>query len=591
MGRLRRCVLAVICMCLLTTAVFAASSAVSVDNQCTVNSDGYCDVTLNVTVNLEQPASGLTFPLPKNATNVTVNGNSVRTYTSPDDPNVILADLSSMDGVMGGYIMTFRYGLPNVLKTVENEKTREHKLQMEIPLLCGFEYPVETMSFRVTMPGEVSGKPSFSSVFLQTGIESIVECLVGGSLISGTVTQRLAERETVTMTMIVEEAMFPGKLVVPREGNPEARFMAICAAAAALYWLLLLRSLPPVRVRQITLLDGVTAGELGCRLTMAGVDLTMMVLSWGRLGYLQIVPDSYGRVMLYKRMEMGNERTEFENRCFRQLFAKSNKADATGMAYARLCRDVAGTVAGAREMHRRQSGSTRVFRAIASLVSLFSGVCLAMNLPVGVSALQIMLAVVFAALGVVTAWGIQGGMYKLHVRGKIPVLISLICIVVWMVLGLLSGQVMIALWAVLAQLAAGLAAAYGGRRSDLGRYQAGQILGLRSYLKNMPREEILRNMRNDPYYFFDMLPYAIALGVDGKFARQFGKMRLPSCGYLVPRQSRQRTGAEWALLLRKTADRMDSLQRRLELGQWVPVLPKARPARRPPAKAPKKRRR
>lgn len=575
MRRICRLGMALLCAVLLTTAVFAQSSATVVDNQCTVTSDGYCDVTLNVTLNLEQPAANLTFPLPKNAKDVTMNGGSVRTYGSADDANVILADLSGLNGIVGSYSMTFRYGISNVLKTVEK------KLYMEIPLLCGFDYPVETLNFRIIMPGEVSGKPTFSSAFLQTGMESIVQCAVGGSLISGSVSQPLSERETMTLTMPVSEQMFPGKLIVEREGNPEAVPMAVCAVLALVYWLVLMRCLPPIRQRQITRLDGVTAGELGCRLTTAGVDLTMMVFSWAQLGYLQIVPDKYGRVLLYRRMKMDNERTEFENRYFQRLFAKSDVADATGMAYAQLCRQAAETVSGVREMHRRQAGSARVFRAVAALASLFSGVCLAMNLTAN-SMLQLLLAVVLGAAGFITAWGIQGGMYKLHLRGKVPVGIGCCCAAVWVALGVAAGQVLIAVLAVLIQVAAGLMAAYGGRRSDLGRYQAGQILGLRHYLKRIPREEVLRNMQNDPDYFFDMLPYAIALGVDRPFAARFGRMKLPDCAYVAARRDRQRTAAEWAALVRRTADAMDSLPRRLELRQWVPLpsAPRAKKRRR-----------
>jgi hypothetical protein len=43
------------------------------------------------------------------------------------------------------------------------------------------------------------------------------------------------------------------------------------------------------------------------------------------------------------------------------------------------------------------------------------------------------------------------------------------------------------------------------------------------------------------------------------------------CTYLVTREDRKRTAAEWALLLRKTADRMDALQRRMQLEKWLMV--------------------
>ena len=41
--------------------------------------------------------------------------------------------------------------------------------------------------------------------------------------------------------------------------------------------------------------------------------------------------------------------------------------------------------------------------------------------------------------------------------------------------------------------------------------------------------------------------------------------------YMITREDRKRTAAEWALLLRKTADRMDALQRRMQLEKLLMV--------------------
>lgn len=570
MRLISRVLVLLLCLALLAVPVLAQNAATTVRTVAYVSANGACQVSLSVTVRLDSPASKLTFPLPANAKNVTLSGASVRTYQSPDDPNVQLADLSGMDGLIGEFPMSFQFTLPNVLRTEKDEKTGVSSLMMEIPLLCGFTYPVSALEFDITMPGDVSGKPSFLSGVQQTSIESIVDWNVGGSKITGSVTQALSDRETLTLRMAVSEEMFPGKLIIARDGNPEAIPMAVCAAAALLYWLLLMRCPPIFRQRQTVPLDGVTAGELGCRLTMAGADLSMMVLTWARFGYLRIVPDKYGRVLLYRRMEMGNERTEFENRVFRALFAKGNRVDATGGAYAKLCLKTAGTVSGVREMHARHAGSERLFRAIACGVSLFAGVCLAMNMTAS-QTWQVLLSVLLGALGVVTAWAIQSGMYRLHIRGKLPVLVGLGAFLLWLALGAAAGQFLIVLVSALVQVLAGIAAAYGGRRSELGRYQAGQILYLRSYLKRLPKADIERGTEQNPDYFFELLPYAVALGVDMQFARRFGDTPIPACTYLTMRQDRRRSAAEWALLVHKTADRMDKLQRRMSISRWLPV--------------------
>ena len=563
MRRFSQLILTLLCICLLATSVYA-SSVTSVQSVSHVSANGACQISMSVVIRLDSPAENVTFPLPKNARDVTANGASVRTYASSIDPDVILADLNFLDGMMGDTPVNVNFTLSDVTTTVDK------KLYINIPLVSSFDFPVQSLSFIITVPGELTGKPKFSSGYLQTGIESIISCSVGGNMITGITTAPLQDRETVTLVMEVPEEMFPGKLIILREGNPEVVPMAICAGLALLYWILMMRCFPLLRQKRSSPLEGVTAGEMGSHLTAAGADLTMMSFTWAQLGYLHIHPEKNGRVLLIKRMEMGNERTDFENRCFAALFSKGNIVDATSGAYARLHLRVEETVAGVREMYSRRAGNIYLFRALACGISLFSGICFANNFTTH-RVLSTVLAICLAIVGAVTAWAAQGGMYRVHIRGKIPLYISLICSVLWLAVGIAAGQWLIGLLAVLAQLLAGLAAAYGGRRSDLGYQQAAQILGLRKYLKSITRPDLNRIMENNPDYFFEMLPYAIALGVDTPFARAYGKMKVGHCPYMTARENQKRTAAEWAILLRKTADKMDALQRRMELEKFIPV--------------------
>lgn len=570
MRRVRCFLLLIFCICLLTTTVQAQTAATDISSVINVSADGRCQVTMTVRLHLDTPASSLTFPLPKNAENVSVNGSSVRTYVSAADPNVALADLSSLNGISGDYQLMFSYSIPDVLYTQQATEKTPAKLMMEVPLLCGFDYKVDIMSFSVTMPGEITGKPTFSSSYLQTGIESRISYVIGGQLINGSTTASLQDREKIALVMEVPQEMFPGKLYIERTGNPEIVPMSVCGALALIYWFIFMRTWPVFRHDRSVPIEGVTAGDLGCRLTAAGVDLTMMAFTWAQLGYLRIRVDRKGRVILEKRMDMGNERTDFEQRTFHSLFAKGDLVDATGSRYARLCRYVAETVSGIKEMYTKRSGNVRIFRVLGCGISVFCGICFAMNLVKG-QIVRIMLSILLVIIGVTTAWGIQGGMYKIHVRGKIPLYVAAVGGTLWIVLGIVSGQWIMGLVVVAAQYLIGLLAAYGGRRSELGMYNAGQVLGLRHYLKKLDQQKLERLLENNPDYFFDMLPIAIALGVDTKFAKAFGNMRLPDCHYLLVARNDKRSAAEWALLVRKIADQMDKRQRRLELERWLPL--------------------
>jgi len=242
--------------------------------------------------------------------------------------------------------------------------------------------------------------------------------------------------------------------------------------------------------------------------------------------------------------------------------------DATSYQYAKLSRKVFAMIPGERNLVRPNSGNTKIFRALGCGVHMICGVCIAMNMTT-VGFLQTVLSIILVVVGAVSAWQIHEIAYRTHLRGKTRVYIGLVCILLWILLGILCGQWIIPLCSALGQLAFGYFAAYGGRRSDVGRLDAGHILGLRHYLKHIPKEDIHRLMKTDPDYFFNMVPFALALGVIHPFAKKFGSIKLEQCPYLISRVQGWHTAEEWAEMIANTADIIDSRYRRMEIEKWT----------------------
>lgn len=575
--------LAVFTVCVLLACVIcipasAESAASRIELLCIVNSDGSCLVTMTVTLRLEASQGNMTFPLPPGAKNITMNGAHVSSTKTDSSIDVDISKLAS--GFVGDVSMRFEYTLPEAVEVIKVNDLPQ--LQLEIPMLCGFDYPVENLTFTITMPGSGSFSPEFTSIYRQSSFGSDLNVDINGNQIIGSTKTALNDREGVTMTMIVPQEMFPTVSTYIREGNPEIVPMGVCAAVALLYWLLFLRTLPFLRIRTSTPPEGVTAGEMGCRLTLVGGDLTMMVFTWAQLGYLLIHMDGNGRVLLHKRMDMGNERGPFENKVFKLLFGSRRMVDGTGNQYAQLCQKVAGQVPNERNMYKGNSGNVKIFRGIACISQAFCGICVAMNMSTKLL-MQIVMSVILVVFGLVSAWLIQDVAYRTHLRGKVPVYIGMGCVLIWILLGVLCGQVWIPLCCSLGELLMGYFAAYGGRRSELGRHDAGIVLGLRHYVKHLPRSDINRLLMNDPDYFFNLAPYALALGVLRPFAMAFGRRKLDQCPYLVTRVHGKRTAEEWGLLMAGVADMLDAKARRMQLEKWVPVqirIPQSKAAKR-----------
>lgn len=554
----RRFLAAFLC-CLLVfgcaISVSADSAALYVENFTTFTSDGSCNVSMKITIHMESADESITFPVPLGATDIELNNSKANTSRAE---NAILVDLGrTVGGIVGDHTIKIDYNLSDAVAM------NEGKMILTLPLISGFAYPVESMQFTINLPGDVTTRPTFTASYQMSTTGSNMIVATNGRMISGQITAPLKDHEALVMTMEVSPEMFPGVSTYERNGNPEIIPMIIFAVLALLYWIICLRTLPMLSGRRATPPEGVSAGELGCRLTFAGADLTMMVFTWAQLGYLLIHKDEKGRIWLHKRMEMGNERSLFEVKCFRELFGKRKTVDGTSNQYARLCRKFARLVPGEKNMCRAKSGNIKIYRAISCGTGLCCGICVAMNLT-GILALQILLSCIFGAFGVISSWKIQEGMYRLHIRGKLDLYICLGLCVVWLLLGLWAKVILITLLGmVLPQLLTGLAAAYGGRRNEMGRINATQILGLRKYLKNISREELIRVMKNDPEFFFNMAPYAMALGVDADFAKCFGKGKMRPCPYFVSGMRSKHTAQEWAKALADAANTLDRRQRRM----------------------------
>lgn len=549
---MRRILIAILCVFLLTTAVSAAGSVSNLQNNTTVATDGTCQVSLVIQFSVEN-GGDLQFPLPGNAKDITLNGARAKTNWSNSQRWV---DLSTVVSGPGNYTLSLHYSLPD---SVTEEKSG---LILTLPLLSGFSYPIEQMEFSVTLPKATEEKPAFSSTYYKDSVESLMEYTVQDGVISGQMLQEMKGYETLTLTLPVTGDMFPQTIAKRWSLSNDDLIQYALTLLAAAYWLIFLRCKLPHRIRRLQAPNGITAGELGCCLAGQGVDFTSMVLSWAQMGYLTVQVERSGRILLYKDMDMGNERSEFEVRTFKKLFGKRQTVDAGGEHVALLGRKAGKSIPGAWHYFRERSGNPMIFRIIAAGIGAVAGSSLAAGFATD-TVWVVLLSILLVPFGAISSWLIQTGTRGIQLRYKTDLFVALGCTVLWIVLGSLAGELNVAIYVIISQIAAGFAAIHGGRRTEEGIQARNEILGLRKYLKTIPPEEIKRIMEHNPDYYFAMAPYAFALGVDKVFARHFRNTKLSPCPYLLLEGNHEKTAQQWNEQIRNVAKVMDDRRRKL----------------------------
>ena len=556
---MRRIAIAILILFLLTIPAAAFTGITSADHQTEVSSNGSCRVTMTIQLTLDSVPAALVYPVPANATQITVNGTLVSAAYSGNVRNI---DLKNFVSAAGTYSLVIRYVIADAITGTENH------LRLNLDLLSGFSYPIDRLDFTVTLPGEVDARPVFSSTYHPDTIDLLMKLEQKGNTISGHMGTRLQDHERLTMTLAVPDEMFPQPVTKRWSMDTLDLVMIVVGILALLYWLIAMPNLPPRRVRRTMLPDGVTAGEIGCHLTGQGADLTMMVVSWAQMGYILIHPDDNGRVYLHKRMDMGNERDDFELKVFRKLFGKRSMVDGTGYHYAQLCRKVRSHTPGLQEQFLPGSGNPLLLRLLVAIIGPVSGISLA-TAYVADGGWQVVLAILLVILGGIAAWLMQGMSKALHSRHTIHLYAGLGAAAFWLLLSWPAGEWNVALCVIASQALGGFMALYGGRRSETGRMNMTDILGLRYYLRTVSTEEMKHNLRINPHYYYDLAPYALALGVDRTFAASLQKVRLPQCPWLTTGMDGHLTAPEWNQLLRDTVDALDAVQKRLPIDRLL----------------------
>ena len=575
------CLILVFGLCIGVSAESDATRAYSVNVFATVSSDGSCEVSTTVTLHVDTPKETLTYPVPAGASNITLNGSPVLTEKTEQ---ARLVDLSkTLGGMAGDFSFTVGYSIHSAVdpiastETVTEDPTAEgaaapvKKLQLELPMLAGFAYPIDELQFSINLPGVISQNPNFVSGYHQQNIEKDLTYSISGGNIAGRSWTSLKDHETLTMYLTATEEMFPQTRAELPEVEGVTTLIGICSGLALLFWFLFLRNFLPIRDYPAVPPEGFGAGQLGTVLTMAGTDLSLMVFSWAQLGYVILRMDRRGRVFILKRMDMGNERTDFEQKCFYKLFSRRDMVDTSSMAYQRMVQTVSLQKSTRQLFRSKGTGGIKLFRIIMAAAGLLSGTCFGILLGNMLDYGWVFM-LVLSLVGLICSWHIQAWPQGVFLHHRSRLFVAAVLCVLWLALGIAIGQFGLALLAVVLQIAAGFLAAFGGRRTDEGRMAMGQTLSLRRYFGKLSAKEVQQLCQDNPEAFFDMAPYAIALGCDGAFARRFGKSRLPVCPYIHASNTRGLTAKQWSQLMRSIMDGMTARQRKMPLDSFRSVM-------------------
>lgn len=526
---MRRVLLVILCLFLLTTAVSAAETEVSsLEAEVTVNEDGTCDLTLTAEMNFSGSPESFTFPLSEDASKISASGGD---YKIRRVDGVRCVIFTSDHGFTGRQTFTCSYSLPCAV----TEEGEEQVFTLRLPEK-GWDHAISSLELHITFPAEISARPVWSSAYYKDIVDNYLNIQIAGQELTAKSNVTFQDQETISMTLSFPQSSFrlrhlPGSIT----SFGQIAFYALLLMAIV-YWAVFLRGkllLP--KQQQHTYGMEATAGEIPCQLFGQMPDVAATLAHWGNLGYVAIYRNSSRRIILRKQMEMGNERKPSEQKLFNALFRGSNTCDLQGLRFRTLAKPASVSLRSAwnKRLFRKNSGNPQLLRGLGLLAAFF--VCLHLfDAWIGVTAWRWVLIPVLSLLCAALCVLVQRAVLSIfRPRSLLSYAAGAAAAVLLSVFASQAGCFGLMFLNLLLQVFCGLATIFGGKRTEVGNEQVRQLLGLRKYLKKADEEAIGRLIMTDGQYFYRMLPFADMLGVGRAFCKHFEHWTPEPCPWLT----------------------------------------------------------
>lgn len=514
-------------LALLAGTVFADETVVSeLKTDCTVEKDGACTITMDLTIDLADGTESFSIPISSVATNLSCVGATYRLVGGTGCKLLRLTGISP-----GKLTLTVSYRLTETV--TDNGKAQEFLVNLLYPY---WDCRILRYEVTVRLPGKFESMPVFLSGYYGDLIDNYMEIGINDGVIHAVLNpkQTLQDHEAMSMRLELPEGFFDLRFLAGKTVRTDRMLFFALLFLAALYWLAFLRNLPLLPKRQAMPPEGGNPGEIPYVLTNRDPDLAMMVVQWASLGYLTISRSRKGRIWLSRQIDMDNERKSYEGEVFRTLFSRGDHCDVRSAEYlkARRIATERGKAFWRSRVYDPKGGPTAVLRVLALGAGL--ALCLAcFDLWVASKSWRWLVILPLTLLGTAGCWAIQQlGGFLLRRHWLRTAALAALAGIFLLVSARSSGLLGLMVLNLAAQWLVGMLLRCGGRRTAAGAALGAELLGYRRYLLGASSGQTHANLAADPQFFYRILPFADALQVGRLFSSSFDRTRLEPCDWL-----------------------------------------------------------
>lgn len=500
----------------------------SIIADCSIQHDSSCLVSMRAEYAFVGAVPTVTIPVPKDAYDISVGAMQYFVNHAADSTLLVLYSPNGFTGTQ-----TFDVSFRLLTTAVKDDGEQLFTLPLLFP---EWQYSIRNLSLTITMPSEFPGLPDFYSSYYNDQIGNYLNTEVSEGVIRSQSLQPLMEQESLTVKLTLPDGFFDLRFMRGRFAKADTLLFWLLAVCCVIYWFLFLRNRLQKVQPETSAPLGCNAGQLPYLLQLKQPSLGLMSTVWASLGYLSVERTKDRKQYLLCRMDMGNERSRCEAGLFSTLFSRSGECRVHSPAFQSAeanCAPLTQADWQSRLLPRKSRFGRPMILSLLGLAAGAFAALLTFDNLITPQSFRWLLILPLAALCVLGSLFLQK-LAGTYVSRSLPIYRYAIFAVLslMLLLSVFAKCFGIMLFNSILQILIGLVCLPGAKRSAGGIHLFYQLLGLRKFLRKLDPVTLDGLLKNDPQYFYRMLPYAEALGIGRKFAKKCSGLSMEPCHWL-----------------------------------------------------------
>ena len=408
---------------------------------------------------------------------------------------------------------------------------------------------VKSLEFIIRMPEAFDRKDlwfdSPQGVTNESG--DVLSFVVSGNTISGTYNEVLKNGQAVTVQLLLPDNYFT--FVKPDTFALTGTVVAgILAVASAIVFFLFGKDDPLIETVEFHAPAGTNSAEVG--VIIDGIandgDVVSLILDWGRRGIITI-EDTEDDLILKKRNELEDTARDYEHIMFNKLFAGREEVRVSSLR-DRFYKTISSTEekldkyfnTRERRLITQESEIAQIITTVLSFLPVAVATFLMIynmtyDTAFGLLIVAIEAACIICATGLLVYMDDRKYVHKWYIK-----LLSWVGVaIMYSIAGVLLISSMVgygaspvyAIAVICFNIVVIIAAKYMKKRTEYGNQLLGEVLGLRNFIIVAEQDRLQELVNENPYYFYDILPFAYALGLTDVWNEHFKNLTIEPCDW------------------------------------------------------------